>query len=107
MATQGPNGPEIAAAVNILSYAAGAVGTLVKFGADLAIGSTHTFGDLTALMSDMAAGKVALLFVHGTNPAHSVPGAFQQALGKVAYRVSFSPCLYEAAAACDLILPVD
>src|SRR4029077_12634364 len=38
MATQGPNGAEIAAAVNILNYAAGAVGTLVKFGADLAIG---------------------------------------------------------------------
>ncbi|PYO90411.1 MAG: nitrate reductase, partial [Gemmatimonadetes bacterium] len=59
MATQGPNGAEIAAAVNILNYAAGAVGTLVMFGADLAIGSTHTFGDLTALMADMAAGKVA------------------------------------------------
>src|SRR5256885_2764342 len=105
MATQGPNGAEIAAAVNILNYAAGAVGTLVKFGADLAIGSTHTFGDLTALMADMAAGKVALLFVHGTNPAYSVPGAFPQALGKVGYRVSFSSYMDETAAACDLILP--
>src|SRR3989441_3275340 len=105
MATQGPNGAEIAAAVNILNYAAGAVGTLVKFGADLAIGSTHTFGDLTALMSDMAAGRVALLFVHGTNPAHSVPGAFQQALGKVGYKVSFSSYMDETTAACDLILP--
>src|SRR5437899_2468267 len=105
MATQGPNGAEIAAAVNILNYAAGAVGTLVKFGADLAIGSTHTFGDLTALMADMAAGKVALLFVHGTNPAYSVPGAFQQALGKVGYKVSFSSYMDETTAACDLILP--
>src|SRR5881296_1941116 len=105
MATQGPNGAEIVAAVNILNYAVGAVGTLVKFGADLAIGSTNTFGDLTALVSDMAAGKVALVFVHGTNPAHSLPGAFQQALGKVAYKVSFSSYMDETAAACDLILP--
>src|SRR3989454_9425531 len=105
MATQGPNGAEIVAAVNILNYAVGAVGTLVKFGADLAIGSTNTFGDLTGLMSDMAAGKVALVFVHGTNPAHSLPGAFQQALGTVAYKVSFSSYMDETAAACDLILP--
>src|SRR5438093_5594882 len=105
MATQGPNGAQNVAAVNILNYAAGAVGTLVKFGADLALGSTNTFGDLTALMSDMTAGKVALLFVHGANPAHSVPGAFQQALGKVAYKVSFSSYLDETAAACDLTLP--
>src|SRR3989454_2284127 len=105
MATQGPNGAEIAAAVNILNYAAGAVGTLVKFGADLAIGSTHTFGDLTALLADMAAGNGGLLFVHGTNPAYSVPGAFQQALGKVGYKVSFSSYMDETTAACDLILP--
>src|SRR6266581_1185504 len=62
MATQGPNGAEIVAAVDVLNYAVGAVGTLVKFGADLAIGSTNTFGDLTALVSDMAAGKEAPVF---------------------------------------------
>src|SRR5204862_6119508 len=80
MAAQYANGAEIVAAVNILNYLAGAVGTLVKFGADLAVGSTNTFGELTALTADMAAGKVALLLVHGANPAHSLPGAFQQAL---------------------------
>src|SRR5438046_4224204 len=56
-------------------------------------------------MSEMSAGKMALVFVHGTNPAHSLPGAFQQALGKVAYKVSFSSYMDETAAACDLILP--
>src|SRR2546427_3397773 len=81
------------------------VGTLVKFGADLAIGATNTFAELVTLTSDMAAGRVALLFVHGTNPAHSLPGAFQQALGKAGYKVSFSSYLDETAAACDLILP--
>jgi len=105
MAMQYPNGAEIVAAVNILNYVVGAVGTLVKFGADLAIGATNTFAELATLTSDMAAGRVALLFVHGTNPAHSLPGAFQQALGKVGYKVSFSSYLDETAAACDLILP--
>src|SRR6266851_7649858 len=105
MAAQYPNGAEIVAAVNVLNYVAGSVGSLVKFGADLAIGATNTFADLASLTSDMSAGKVALLFVHGANPAHSVPGAFQQALGKVGYKVSFSSYLDETAAACDLILP--
>ena len=105
MAAQYANGAEIVAAVNILNYVAGSVGSLVKFGADLAIGSTNTFADLTALTSDMTNGRVALLLVHGTNPAHSLPGAFQQALGKVGYKVSFSSFMDETAAACDLILP--
>jgi molybdopterin-containing oxidoreductase family iron-sulfur binding subunit len=105
MATQYANGAEIVAAVNILNYVVGAVGSLVKFGADLATGSTNTFGEIAALTSDMAAGRVALLLVHGTNPAHSLPGAFQQALGKVAYKVSFSSYMDETAAACDMILP--
>src|SRR2546426_3437448 len=105
MAAQYPNGADIVAAVNVLNYVAGAVGSLVKFGADLAIGATNTFADLASLTSDMAAGKVALLFVHGANPAYSLPGAFQQALGKVGYKVSFSSYMDETAAACDLILP--
>jgi len=105
MAAQYANGAEIVAAVNILNYLAGAVGTLVKFGAELAVGTTSTFGDIAALTKDMADGKVALLFVHGSNPAHSLPGAFQQALGKVAFKVSFSSYLDETAAACDMILP--
>jgi anaerobic selenocysteine-containing dehydrogenase/Fe-S-cluster-containing dehydrogenase component len=105
MATQDANGAATVAAVNILNYVAGAVGSLVKFGADPAVGSANSFADFTTLTSDMAHGRIALLMVHGANPAHSLPGAFQQALGKVAYKVSFSSYMDETAAACDLILP--
>src|SRR5438093_9067961 len=105
MATQAANGAEIVAAVNILNYVVGAVGTLVQVGADFGVGATNTFADLAALTSEMTNGRVALLFVYGTNPSHSLPGAFQQALGKVAYKVSFSSYMDETAAACDLILP--
>jgi anaerobic selenocysteine-containing dehydrogenase/Fe-S-cluster-containing dehydrogenase component len=105
MATQYANGAEIAAAVNILNYVAGSVGSLVKFGADLAAGSTSAFSDIAALTADMEAGRVGLLFVHGANPAYSLPGRFQQALTKVAYKVSFSSYMDETAAGCDMILP--
>ncbi|HYX81038.1 MAG TPA: 4Fe-4S dicluster domain-containing protein, partial [Gemmatimonadales bacterium] len=105
MATQYENGAEIVAAVNTLNYIVGSVGTLVKFGADLALGTTSTFGEFTGLMSDMSAGKVALLLVHGTNPAYAFPGAFQEALSKVGFKVSFSSYMDETTAACDLILP--
>jgi len=105
IAAQYPNGAEIVAAVNILNYVAGSVGTLVRFGADLAIGNTNTFGDVATLTTDMAAGRVALLLVHGANPAHSLPGAFQQSMARVGFKVSFSSFMDETAAACDLILP--
>ncbi len=105
MAAQYANGAEIVAAVNILNYVVGAVGKLVKFGPDLAVGDAGTFGDLAQLTGDMAAGHVSVLFVHGANPAHSLPGAFTQALGNVGYKVSFSSFMDETAAAADLILP--
>jgi molybdopterin-containing oxidoreductase family iron-sulfur binding subunit len=105
MAMQDANGAEIVAAVNILNYVVGAVGSLVKFGPDLAIGTTNTFAELGTLTADMTDGRVALLFVHGTNPAHSLPGKFEQALGKVAFKVSFSSYMDETAASCDMILP--
>ena len=105
MATQDANGAETVAAVNILNYVVGSVGSLVKFGPDLGVGSTNTFAELGTLISDMAAGRVSLLLVHGTNPAHSLPGAFEQALGKVGYKVSFSSYMDETTAACDLVLP--
>src|SRR5205823_9536887 len=61
--------------------------------------------DVSALAADARAGKVALLLVHGHNPAHSLPAAFSRALAKAGYKVSFSSYLDETAAASDLVLP--
>ncbi|MBI1967073.1 MAG: molybdopterin-dependent oxidoreductase, partial [Gemmatimonadetes bacterium] len=107
MAAHYPNGAEIVAAVNILNYVAGAVGKTVKFGPDLSLdgGRAGAFRDMAALQADMAAGRVALLLVHGANPVHSMGGGFAQAWGKLGFRVSFSPYLDETAAAADLVLP--
>ncbi|HET7789888.1 MAG TPA: molybdopterin-dependent oxidoreductase [Gemmatimonadales bacterium] len=103
MAAQYPNGAEIVAAVNLLNYVAGAVGNTVKFGADLASGAKY--GDVAALKEDMTAGKVAVLLVHGANPAYSLGGGFVQAWTKVGYKVAFTTMLDETASAADLVLP--
>jgi len=103
MAAQYPNGAEIVAAVNILNYVAGSVGKTVKFGANLAQGGAGSFRDLSALVADLSAGKVALLVTHAVNPAYSVAG-FTAAAAK-AYRVAFTTMLDETAGAADLVLP--
>jgi anaerobic selenocysteine-containing dehydrogenase/Fe-S-cluster-containing dehydrogenase component len=98
-------GAEIVAAVNILNYVSGAVGKTVKFGADLAQGASGSFRDVAALTTDMAAGTVALLLVHGANPVYALGGSFAQAWAKVPFKVSFSSYLDETAAGADLVLP--
>ena len=106
VATQYGSGAHLlVASVNVLNYVAGQVGKTVKFGPNHALEAAGSFKQLTDLVGDMSAGKVALLLVHGANPAHSLPAAFSQALGRVGYRVSFSSYLDETAAASDLVLP--
>src|SRR2546427_1423793 len=106
VATQYGSGAHLlVASVNVLNYVAGQVGKTVKFGPNHALGAAGSFKQLTDLVGEMSAGKVALLLVHGANPAHSLPAAFSQALGRVGYKVSFSPYLDETAAASDLVLP--
>jgi anaerobic selenocysteine-containing dehydrogenase/Fe-S-cluster-containing dehydrogenase component len=105
IAAQYANGAGITAAVNILNYVAGQVGKTVRFGPNHGLAAAGSFRQVADVVADMAAGKVALLLVHGANPGHSLPAAFSQALGKVGYRVSFASCLDETAAAADLVLP--
>src|SRR2546423_10686280 len=99
IAAQYPNGAEIVAAVNILNYVAGQVGKTVKFGPNHALAAGGSFQDLPAPAADASAGKVALLLVHGANPAHSLPAAVSPALAKAGYKGSLSSYLDETAAA--------
>ncbi|HEX9611817.1 MAG TPA: molybdopterin-dependent oxidoreductase [Gemmatimonadales bacterium] len=103
MAAHYANGAAIVAAVNVLNYVIGAVGTTVRFGPDLAAGGS--FSDLDALTNDMTAGRVALLLVRGANPAYSAGTSFTQALGQVPFKVVFATVLDETASAADVVLP--
>jgi anaerobic selenocysteine-containing dehydrogenase/Fe-S-cluster-containing dehydrogenase component len=104
VAAQYAHGAEIVAAVNLLNYVAGNVGRTVKFGPDLAQDSAGRYRELAALRDDMSAGRVAVLLVHGANPAHADAG-FAQGMGKVGFKVSFASYPDETAGAADLVLP--
>src|SRR2546430_3601790 len=99
--------PIFVAAANILNYVAGSVGKTVKFGPNESLGGAGagSFKQMADVVSDMEAGKVAVLLIHGANPAHSLPGAFSQAIVRVGFKASFSSYLDETAAGADLILP--
>ncbi|HYK82564.1 MAG TPA: molybdopterin-dependent oxidoreductase [Gemmatimonadales bacterium] len=105
VAAQYPNGAAIVAAVNVLNYVAGQVGKTLTFGPNHALAAAGSFRQMTELVADLQAGKVALLLVHGANPGHSLPGAFAGALRQATFKISFSSCLDETAAAADLVLP--
>src|SRR5207245_4640100 len=104
---QAPTGAGTVGGANILNSVAGRGGKTVKLGRNDSRGGggAGSFQQMADLVSDMEAGKVAVLLVHGANPAHSLPGAFSQAIAKVGFKVGFSPYLDETAAAADLILP--
>lgn len=96
---------QLCAAVNILNYVAGNVGTTVRFGADLDAGDGYAA--LAALQKQMEAGEIAVLVVHEANPVYALPksSGFAAAMAKVPYKVSTALVLDETAALCDLLLP--
>ena len=105
MAAHYPNGAEIVAAVNILNYVAGAIGKTVVFGPNQSLETASPFKQMADVVTDMQAGNVSVLLVHGANPGHSLGGAFWQAWAKVDFKVSFSSYLDESASGADLVLP--
>lgn len=66
-----------------------------------------TFGEVRALIDDMAAGRIDVLLIHGANPLYELPAAtgFAEALANVPYVVSFNSAIDETAVEADLILP--
>ncbi|HSJ52590.1 MAG TPA: molybdopterin-dependent oxidoreductase [Anaerolineae bacterium] len=107
-------GAEAMAAVQSLNLLAGRLGQPggvylppVPPGDAFAPAPLSTYADLEALIADMAAGRVQVLMVHGTNPVFELPpgSGFVEALQNVRLVVSFSPTVDETAAVADLILP--
>ncbi len=96
---------DLCRAVNLMNAAAGNVGQTVRFGDGTSAGDDY--GTITDAFGAMQRGEIALALVHEANPLFALPkqGAFAEAFGKVAYKVSTANVLDETAAACDLILP--
>ncbi|MBI1809570.1 MAG: 4Fe-4S dicluster domain-containing protein [Gemmatimonadetes bacterium] len=97
-----------ALAVNELNKALGNVGVTVKPAeGSLAYEGAGSHAAVREAGERMAAGAVALAFVRGANPAHTLPGAakFAAAFAKAGYKVSFSSYPDETTDLCDLVLP--
>ena len=97
---------ELCAAVNLLNYIAGNVGTTVRYGADQDAGGDG-YAALLAVVEGFAGGATSVVLVHEANPAYAMPkkADFAGKFAKVPFKVSTSLYLDETAALCDLLLP--
>ena len=93
-------------AVLILNHVAGNVGRTLHLDGGPA-GATRPYADMEAAIQAMAGGQVGVAMFHGANPAYALPKAsgFLEALGNVAFKVSFASAPDETSALADLILP--
>ena len=92
--------------VNLANQALGAYGTTL----DVAAPSNQRRGSdraVAELVADMKAGRVAALFIAGSNPAYELPDAlgFLEGLEKVELSVSFASHLDETAVKCTYTCP--
>lgn len=106
LVVSGSNNKDIQIIVNAINEAIGANGTTVDWSAPL-LSHQGVDADMTALVSDMEAGRVRTLLVYGVNPAYAYFDAerFKKALAKVATSVSFNERLDETTELCKYVLP--
>lgn len=107
ISTQSSEGTALVAAVNLLNFVVGNIGTTVKFDSPLSFDGVASFAEFKSHIDRMGSGEVGLLLVHGANPAYATPkwAGFGAAAEKVPFKVSFTSVLDETAELCDLILP--
>lgn len=102
----GINDPAIQQVVNAINTYLGAYGNTIN--TDV-IDYTRQGNDAAVanLVSEMTAGSVDALIIHGTNPVYSLANgdAFKTALSKVDLSISFSDVADETASACKIIAP--
>ena len=102
----GVNDPAIQQVVNGINAYLGAYGTTINTSVE---DFTRQGNDAAVanLISEMNAGKVDALIIHGTNPVYSLPNgeSFKSALSKVDLSISLSDVADETATACKVIAP--
>jgi molybdopterin-containing oxidoreductase family iron-sulfur binding subunit len=104
------NALDVALAVNALNQAAGNVGVTIKPAEALTgFDRAGTPNELRDAVQRMASGAVPLAMFRGVNAVYVLPKSLRvaEAIGKVPFKVSFSPYPDETSELCDLILPDD
>lgn len=102
------NGKEAIRAIQLLNVIAGNLNKTGGVYPDNAApeGPTNSFEEFLSLIEKMNGGRIQLALIYG-DPVHTVPpaAAFQNALSKVPFIVSFSSLMDDTALQADLILP--
>ena len=103
----GDDASTLALAVLLVNHVLGNVGKTVLYGLDPGEDSPSPPSAMTALVADMAAGRVEVLLVHHADPAGTLPASMgaAAALAKVPLIVSFSDRLDATTRHAHLVLP--
>jgi anaerobic selenocysteine-containing dehydrogenase/Fe-S-cluster-containing dehydrogenase component len=104
----GNNGALTSAAVHLLNYICGNIGTTVHFGSNNAAETLASYAEILRFTRAMEQGEISALFIYDTNPVFTLPksSGFTEALGKVGFKVALASYFDETAELADLILPV-
>lgn len=98
------NATATAAAVMLLNAVLGAVGKSVVIPPETPAPAPASMADLEEMLAEIEAGRVAVLLIHGVNPAHSLPG-FADLVTQVETVVSFSSLADETSEKAHVVLP--
>lgn len=102
----GSNDKNVQVIVNAINNAIGAYGTTVDWGS--AVNYRQGIdSEFEQLITEMEAGTVGTLMIHGANPAYTYYNAdkFKAALKKVKVSVSFNEKMDETTELCEYVLP--
>jgi anaerobic selenocysteine-containing dehydrogenase/Fe-S-cluster-containing dehydrogenase component len=96
------------AAVGLLNYVCGNVGTTVRYRQTKAPAALSTYADMERLVRKMDRDEVPALFLSEVNPVYAMPpgSGIAAGIGKVPFVVACATMLDETAALAHLVLPL-
>ncbi|MBV9544268.1 MAG: molybdopterin oxidoreductase, partial [Chloroflexi bacterium] len=99
--------PNVHALAHSINAALGSVGTTLDYSNPVALDAVDHVSSLRSLVSDMQAGRVALLVILGGNPVYSAPAdiLFAEALAQVGTTVHLGLFANETSARCQWQIP--